>query len=281
MPNPKHDYLTWLLKRYWFAPPVALWRAVELRTVAEERFRRPILDLGCGDGLIAEALFQNQLPIEIGFDPWWAQLRKGHANKMYCYVQQAQGDAMPYPDATFGTVFSNSVLEHIPDPRPVVQEAGRILWPGGHLIATVPSDAFRRLLSGYRERMAVGDLEGAEAYADRIDERLEHYHYQTPEEWATLLEDAGMEMVRAQYYMPAPTTELWDEANYVYGITGDKPRLFRWLASPRFRWFAPQWLLRLLIIKRLSRTWRDAYEMDVPEGGVGAGLLIVGEKATV
>ncbi len=278
MPNPNRDHLTLLLKRYWFAPPVALWRAVELRTVAEERFRRPILDLGCGDGLIAEALFQGELPVEIGFDPWWAQLRKGHASKMYCYVQQAQGDAMPYPDATFGTVFSNSVIEHIPDPEPVIREAGRVLWPGGHFIATVPSDAFRRLLSGYRERMEVGDVEGAEAYADQIDRRLEHYHYHTPDEWAALLEDAGMSLVRATYYMPAPATAKWDEANHTYGISENSRRFYRWLASPRLRWFPFQWALRLFIVRRLSRRWRDIYEMDVPEGGVGAGLLTVGEK---
>jgi SAM-dependent methyltransferase len=278
MPNPKRDYLNLLLKRYWFAPPVALWRAVELRTVAEERFRRPILDLGCGDGLIAEALFQDQLPIEIGFDPWWAQLRKGNASKMYCYVQQAKGDAMPYADAMFGTVFSNSVLEHIPDPEPVIQEAGRVLWPGGHFIATVPSDAFRRLLNGYRERMAIGDVEGAETYADQIDRRLQHYHYHTPDEWTGLLEDAGMTLVRAKYYMPAPATARWDEANHTYGISEHSRRFYRWLASPRLRWFAPQWLLRLFIIRWLSRRWRDVYQMDVPEGGVGAGLLIVGEK---
>ncbi|MGC9399667.1 MAG: methyltransferase domain-containing protein [Anaerolineae bacterium] len=279
MPNPNRDYLSFLLKRYWFAPPVALWRAVELRTVAEERFRRPILDLGCGDGLIAAALFQGELPVEIGFDPWWAQLRKGHASKIYCYVQQAQGDAMPYPDATFGTVFSNSVLEHIPNPEPVIREAGRVLWPGGRFIATVPSDAFRRLLSGYRRRMETGDVEGAEAYADQIDRRLEHYHYHTPKEWADLLEEADMALVRATYYMPAPATAMWDEANHTYGISETGRRLYRWLASPRLRWlFLYRWLLRLLVVKRLNRRWRKVYEMDVPEGGVGAGLLIVGEK---
>ena len=40
------DYLTELLTTYWFAPPVALWRAVELRVAAEERYERPLLDLG-------------------------------------------------------------------------------------------------------------------------------------------------------------------------------------------------------------------------------------------
>ncbi len=62
MPDPSRDYLTLLLDQYWFAPPVALWRAIELRTLVAEEFPRPILDLGCGDGLIAQVLFGGDPP---------------------------------------------------------------------------------------------------------------------------------------------------------------------------------------------------------------------------
>ncbi len=279
MSDSRPDYLVPLLEHYWFAPPVALWRAVELRVLAEESFPRPILDLGCGDGLIAEVLFSHAPPIEVGFDPWWEQLRKAAHSGQYRRVQQAWGNAMPYPDATFATVLSNSVLEHIPEQNAVIREAGRVLRPGGRFIATVPSDVFRQLLAGYRERMAVGDLEGAEAYARHIDRTLEHHHYPSPEEWAEKLERAGMRLVKARYYIPPSVAALWDESNVIYGITEDSRPFYRWLASPRLRGLGFQGWLRERVVKRLAREWRSAYELDVPEeGDVGAGLLVVGER---
>ncbi len=276
MPDPDRDYLTLTLEQYWFAPPVALWRAVELRTLAAESFPRPILDLGCGDGLIAAVLFRDEPPVEVGFDPWWAQVRK--ARGIYRAVQQARGDAMPYTGAAFATVFSNSVLEHIPDLEPVLREVARVLRPGGRFLATVPSDAFRRLLAGYRARLAVGDLSGAEAYADAVDRRLEHYRYPTPDRWAELLAGVGLRLVRSRYYLPADVVALWDRANAVYGIHGGRGHPFRLLASPRLRKLGFQHALRRLIVRTLRRRWRAAYARDVPDGGVGGGLLIVGER---
>ncbi|HEY89526.1 MAG TPA: class I SAM-dependent methyltransferase [Thermoflexia bacterium] len=278
MPNNKRDYLKLLLEHYWFAPPVALWRAIELRSVAAEEFPRPILDLGCGDGLIAAALFAHEPPIEVGFDPWWEQLRQGAASGQYKQVQQALGDALPYPDESFACVFSNSVLEHIPALQPVLNEAGRVLRPGGRLIATVPSDAFRRLLAGYRERISVGDVEGAEAYASNVDQQLAHHHYDSPQEWTARLESAGMRLSTARYYIPAAVAAIWDRSNHQYGIYAEGQAFYRWLASPRLKRLGYQRWLQHLIVEKLGRDWRRLYEMNVPVGGVGAGLLIIGEK---
>lgn len=280
MPDPTRDYLTLLLNQYWFAPPVALWRAIELRTLAAETFRRPLLDLGCGDGLIAQVLFRDEPPIDTGFDPWLDQLRKAPTTGAYRSMQQALGDAMPYPDATFATVLTNSVLEHIPDLDPVLAEAARVLKPGGHLIATVPSDAFRRLLDGYRVRAAQGDSAGAEAYATEIDTWLAHYRYPSPEAWAAMLDRVGMRLVNTRYYVVPDAMTLWDRANTTYGVRADKgPALYRWLASPRLRKLGYQSWMRRRIVRTLGERWRAAYESDVRAGDVGGGLLVVGEKA--
>lgn len=272
---PARDFLTELLDRYWFAPPVALWRAVELRTAAQEPFLRPLLDLGCGDGLIAGVLF-GPGGVDAGLDPWAEQVRKAARSGVYLHVQQGDGHRMPYRDGTFATVFSNSVLEHIPDPRSVLQEVGRVLRPGGHFIFTVPSDAFRGLLHGYRARVARGDRKGAERYAARVDARLGHYHYHTPEEWAGLLADAGMVMERARYYIPTAVEGLWDRMNARYGIDRWSP--WRTLASPRLRRLGHQRFLRRWVVTRLSRAWRAYYEMDVPPGQKGGGLLVVARR---
>jgi SAM-dependent methyltransferase len=278
MPDPARDYLTLMLNQYWFAPPVALWRAIELRTLASAPFARPILDLGCGDGLIAEVLFAGEPAVAAGFDPWFDQVRKAPQSGAYRAVQQASGGAMPYPDARFATVVSNSVLEHIPQLAPVLRESARVLQPGGRFIATVPSDAFRELLGGYRDRMAAGDAAGADAYASDVDRILEHHRYPSPDEWATMLASAGLELRAARYYVPPDVEALWDEANRAYGIHPDGNPLFRWLASPRLRLLGYQGIVKRWVVRRLGRRWRQAYEMDVPADAVGGGLLILAEK---
>ncbi len=279
MPDPKRDYLTLLLNQYWFAPPVALWRAIELRTLATETFARPILDLGCGDGLIAQVLFEGEAPVESGFDPWLAQVRKAPATGVYLRVQQALGSAMPYPSGIFGSVLSNSVLEHIPDLDPVLREAARILQPGGRVFFTVPSDAFRRLLSGYQDRANTGDAAGAEAYAAGVDAWLEHHRYLSPDMWDAALQRAGLHLIRTAYYVPPAVMRLWDRSNSRYGVRrGQGNPLYRWLVSPRLRGLGYQRWIRQWVVSSLSKCWREAYAMDCAPGEAGGGLLVVGEK---
>ena len=44
---------------------------------------------------------------------------------------QADGTALPFPDATFDAVHASWLLEHVPDPARVVAEVHRVLKPGG------------------------------------------------------------------------------------------------------------------------------------------------------
>ena len=271
------DYLTRLLTAYWFAPPVGLWRAVELRVAAEERYEHPMLDLGCGDGLVGQVLFGTERTVDVGLDMWTDQLRQAAHSGTYRHVDLADGHHLPYPTGAFATVFSNSVLEHIPDVGRVVCEVGRVLQTGGCFIFTVPSDAFRYLLDGYARRIAAGDVESAERYAAAVDARLEHYHYHTPREWQRVLAAASMTLIKARYYIPEDVERLWDRMNARYGI-GLQRSAWGLLVSPRLRFLGYQALLRRVIVRRLSRRWRPYYEMDVPPGQKGGGLLLVARR---
>lgn len=272
------DYLTESLTMYWFAPPVALWRAVELRVAAEERYERPLLDLGCGDGLIGRALFGTEECVDVGLDPWLEQLRQAARSSVYRHLDLGDGHRLPYSDDTFATVFSNSVLEHIPDVEPVLREVGRVLLPRGRFIFTVPSDSFRVLLDGYVRRMKSGDARGAEDYASSVDRWLEHHHYHTPVEWQRLLGVAGMTLIEARYYIPEQVERLWDLLNARYGVNRARSA---WgiLVSPRLRSLGYQALLRRMVVRSLARRWRPYYKMDVPPGEQGGGLLVVAQKA--
>jgi len=273
------DYLSAALKAYWFAPPVALWRAIEMRMLAEEEYEAPMLDLGCGDGLVAEVLFGTEGQVDAGVDPWWAQVRRAAMSGAYGSVQLATGDRLPYPNSSFATVLSNSVLEHIPDLVPVVREVRRVLMPGGRFIFTVPSEAFRTMLDGYVRQKEAGDVVAAEEYASAVDAQLEHYRYYAPTDWRHLLSASGMEMVKSVYYIPEEVERLWDQMNQRYGV-GRRFSLWGLLVSPRLEFLGYQQRMRRRIVNRLSKRWRPFYEMDVKPDEKGGGLLVVARRSS-
>src|SRR5690242_14581407 len=124
----------------------ALLRAVESRFYECLPVIAPVLDLGAGDGSFAEQTFSH--PLDVGIDPWWSPLVEARQRRAHRLLALAQGGHMPFADATFQTVVSNSVLEHIPDLDPVIAETYRVLRPGGYLLFCSPSDHFTDWLIG-------------------------------------------------------------------------------------------------------------------------------------
>lgn len=276
MPNNLHvhrdqDFLSCFLRRYWFAPPVALWRAIEAKALSRLDFPAPMLDFGCGDGLFTEAIFGRQDDI-YGCDIAKRELPSARDSGVYRHgVQFADGHHLPYRDGTFGTVYSNSVIEHVPDPQNVLPELARVLRPDGLLVLTVPSDRFHELLDGVR---AAPTKEAAERYARNVDQRFAHYHYHTADEWRVLLATANIKLIEARYYVSPEAEQLWDRMNRTYGI--GQRSLFGALASPRLRPLGYQRVMARLIYSRLIAKLRPYYEAQATD--CGGGLLIVGRK---
>ena len=46
-------------------------------------------------------------------------------------LEQVDAKRLPYANGSFATVFSNSIVHHIPDPRQVLEDAWRVTAPGG------------------------------------------------------------------------------------------------------------------------------------------------------
>jgi SAM-dependent methyltransferase len=265
------DYLADFLSRYWFAPPVALWRSIEARTLATLAFPAPMLDFGCGDGLYTEAIFGKQ-PHIYGNDIAKGELPGARDSGVYQHgVQFADGHALPYKTGSFGSVYSNSVVEHIPDPQNVLPELSRVLRPGGKLILTVPSDKFRSLLFGVTN---AANPAAAAAYSVKVDKLLAHHHYHTPDQWRKLYAGVGLKLVEARYYISPETEQQWDRMNQDYNIGGRS--LFNVLASPRLRPLGYQKLMKRVIVNRWLRDLRPFYNAQVKDSG--GGLMVVGEK---
>jgi len=172
----------------------ALLRAVEADYYQDLPMPGPVLDLGCGDGHFAEVTFSA--PLDVGLDPWWPPLAEADSRATHCMLNHADGAAMPYAGATYGTVVSNSVLEHIPDVDPVLAEVARVLRPGGWFHFAVPGPGFRQGLSVARALDAVGLGSLAERYRKLFDHISRHHYYLSPEGWRDRLQCVGLEVTR-------------------------------------------------------------------------------------
>ncbi|PCH77866.1 MAG: SAM-dependent methyltransferase [Planctomycetota bacterium] len=97
-----------------------------------------MLDIGCGPGhiplLVCESIDQAEV---LGIDLAEKMLRhaRRHAGESpfgeRCSFQLGDAKGLDFADHSFDCVYSNTILHHIPDPLPFLQEAWRVLRPGG------------------------------------------------------------------------------------------------------------------------------------------------------
>jgi ubiquinone/menaquinone biosynthesis C-methylase UbiE len=105
-----------------------------IRLLWRDEFR-PALEVGVGTGRFAQAL-----GVEFGIDPAAGALRL--AERRGIQVQQARGETLPFPDASFGAVLMIATLCFADDAPALFREAARVLYPGGHLlVGDIPADS--------------------------------------------------------------------------------------------------------------------------------------------
>ena len=92
------------------------------------------------------------------------------------------------PDGHFDAVYSNTILHHIPDPRPFLSEAHRILRPGGALLIR---DLFRPESEARRDELVELYAVGASPDQRELFRASLHAAF-TPEEFRTIADEAGL-----------------------------------------------------------------------------------------
>lgn len=247
--------------------PRILVRSAECVLLSQIEMPRPILDIGCGDGSFARVLFPD--PVDVGIDPWRDALRRAHSGRGYVDVVQAPGDRLPFADGTFQTVLSNSTLEHIDDPRAVIQELYRVAAPGATCIVTVPSVYFEQYLLGSTIFSALR-LHGAAAwYGRKFNAVSRHLRIEPAATWTGWLEEAGFQLDRSRYYFSHANTMVFDACHYLAVPSNLTRKVFgRWVLWPAKKKLLPY----RAVLSRFSTPGNDTTR--------GAYLLLLCKKRT-
>lgn len=111
-----------------------------VRVAPDDRVRR-VLEVGGGQSGLTSILYPGADVVSVDLEPVFG---RSSANRRARQVfLAADATRLPFQDASFDAVTYFDVLEHIPDDRRAVEEALRVLAPGGSLLVTSPNESWR------------------------------------------------------------------------------------------------------------------------------------------
>jgi|APLak6261684236_1056157.scaffolds.fasta_scaffold07449_2 SAM-dependent methyltransferase len=168
-----------------------------------------VLDVGCGDGTLAQAIMQ--LKPETRFQGIDVFLRPSVAIPAQVY----DGHAIPFPDAAFDWVTICDVLHHTDDPAAVLAECARVARRG-----VVIKDHLREgLLAGPTLRLM--DWVGNRGHDVRLP-----YNYLSRREWTAIFATLGLAPVRWEQSLaiyPAPFGLVFDRSLHFVATVAKAP----------------------------------------------------------
>lgn len=148
-----------------------------------------VLDVGCGDGSFTAALATAGAR-PVGVDVAAEALRRARARnpELELHLLDDRPDAhLPFASSSFDAVWAGELLEHLRDPRALLDDVRRVLTGTGRLLLSTPDHPFLlRLGLGLSRR----------AFEAHFDPRSDHLRFFTPRTLALLLDEAGFDRPR-------------------------------------------------------------------------------------
>lgn len=188
-----------------------------------------VLEVGCGGGKMLRTLARYRPGLSLhGCDVRDPQVPP---DAFEFRRIDAESGALPYDDASMDVVTFMDVLEHVPSPKKTLDEAARILAPGGKLVAFVPVEG---------EALSFYTLSRAIFGADTFEKTKEHIQAFTHRGLRTMVGDRftittwryayhllGHAMDAALFtalLVPSMRERFWSENKY-YNAAPAKPSL--------------------------------------------------------
>ncbi|MFI5265720.1 MAG: class I SAM-dependent methyltransferase [Candidatus Levyibacteriota bacterium] len=226
------------LRSYIAEAPLALAieRTLECEILSKQSFERPVLDLGCGEGVFASILF-NEL-VDAGVDLNARELDAAKRYRTHKELIHCSADNIPKPDGSYNTIFSNSVLEHIPNIDDVLKESLRLLTPSGHFYVTLPTNYFEQYCFGNLFLSRLGMPSMAQRFRRFYNNFWKHFHCYSTDDWEALFERSGFEVRQTIMYCPKKITLLNDLLTWPAMLSFIVKKIFnRWFVFKKMRFY--------------------------------------------
>jgi ubiquinone/menaquinone biosynthesis C-methylase UbiE len=151
-----------------------------------------VLEVGCGTGNYIIALSELTGALGWGLDPSESMLAQARSRSSRVTFRRGQAERLDYPPEFFDLVFSVDVIHHVAGRLEYLEEAYRVLKPGGRLCTVTDSEGVirhRQPLSTYFPETVQVELDRYPRMADLRDmmgrvgfsevaEELVELHYQ-------------------------------------------------------------------------------------------------------
>lgn len=190
-----------------------------------------LLDIATGGGHTALA-FSGRVSLVVATDLTHRMLlaARNHAGHQASNIQFSQADAenLPFPSGAFDCVTCRIAPHHFPDVARFVQEAARVLKPGGVL------GVADNITSGEPKIAQFGNI------LDKLRDPSHHWAYSL-DDWETYLFAAGLRVIHSEIFEKETDFDEW--ASRV-GVTGRELARLRVLLAQAPRdvrdWYSPR-----------------------------------------
>jgi ubiquinone/menaquinone biosynthesis C-methylase UbiE len=200
-------------KSYYWNPLAALFRSLEMRVYCNASIilQDPILDLGCGDAIVAYMLRELGVikkPL-CGVDISSTELSKAKETNAHLHLMRADANHLPFKDRSFSTIICNGFLSCISGGHEFpLRDISRVLKKTGILIATVPTEEFIEvlILPGLLKKIS---LSRASKYIKKINARTTHFEIYSLDEWKVKFENNGLSIIKYEKFFSYRAGFVW------------------------------------------------------------------------
>jgi SAM-dependent methyltransferase len=159
-----------------------------------------ILDVGCGDGFATGvALQRNRAHRFVGLD--WSAASLTQASKRGLTLLRAELDTgLPVKSGSVDVVIMSEVIEHLVDTDSAIEEAHRVLKPGGSLLLSTPNLAawYNRGLLALGIQPVFSEVSLRSVFGRPGSQVAGHLHIFTRRALVEILAAYGLEVLRVR-----------------------------------------------------------------------------------
>jgi len=213
----KHRYEKYWLEKYSKTPvehdkgsyPNEIIESVQTLLKNGNRF----LDVGCGDGRLIDSAGTRYDDV-YGCDISQVVLKHAKKRGMIATCLDLNTGYLPYQDGSFDTITSLEVIEHVLNPKQLLEEFHRLLRPKRQLILSTPNIRYFKNLG---KLLLTGRF--PHTTTDTFLWGGGHLHYFTRKDLTFLLQEAGFEEIT--FHMSEHQFRRSRKRRLVRGLTGD------------------------------------------------------------